>query len=393
MAASGEWVVTADRVTVDDMHAELARCAPVLAAETAACEEQRSLTPRVVDALVDAGLFRLAVASDCGGLEATPAEQVRAVELLARVDGSIGWCALIGVSGGYVSGLLDRGVARELFGPRNAVMAGQIVPAARAERVVGGYRVSGRCRFASGINHATIINVGCAVFDRGQPSGVRSMLLSKRDVTVIENWDTTGMRATGSHDFVVDDVFVPDAYSFSALDPPQARGALYRFPPLFLVTHAGVPLGIAQGALDRVHELARSKETAGSQHVGTRSLLRDDEHALMVIAESEVALAACRALAYGTIEDLWCSVASGAAPSEQQRAMYRAMLVYIHRTCRNIVTELYDLAASSALPHGSPLDKALRDIQTACQHRVVQQKMYRFAGQLFTGLAPGDPFF
>ena len=132
----------------------------MLGAETRACEARRSLTLPVVDALVEAGLFRLAVAADCGGLEASPAEQVRAVELLARLDGSIGWCALIGVSGGYVSGLLDRGVARELFEPRNAVMAGQIVPAARAERVPGGYRVSGRCRFASGINHATIINVG-----------------------------------------------------------------------------------------------------------------------------------------------------------------------------------------------------------------------------------------
>ncbi len=113
-------------------------------------EAERCLSPAVVRAMQEAGVFRLAIPRVYGGLELDPLTQVRVVEELSSMDGSVGWCAMIGIAGGYASACLDPPVAQRLFGNSDAVLAGQVMPVGRAELVDGGYRVSGRWRFGSG---------------------------------------------------------------------------------------------------------------------------------------------------------------------------------------------------------------------------------------------------
>ncbi len=143
--------------------------APLIQESLGAIEAERRLPAKVVDALRTLGAFRLAVPQAYGGLELDPMTQVRVVEELSRMDGSVGWCAMISSAGSFASAFLAPAVAQRLCGPVDFSLAGQVVPVGRAELVNGGYRVTGRYRFGSGCQHASVIAGGCVVFEDGKP--------------------------------------------------------------------------------------------------------------------------------------------------------------------------------------------------------------------------------
>jgi alkylation response protein AidB-like acyl-CoA dehydrogenase len=375
--------------------------APLIQDSLSTMEAERRLSPQVVDALRALGAFRLAVPQAYGGLELDPMTQVRVVEELSRLDGSVGWCAMISSAGSFASAFVAPAVAQRLCGHINFSLAGQVVPVGRAELVEDGYRVTGRYRFGSGCQHASVIVGGCVVFEGGKPRQlahgrpeIRVLMFPPSACKILDTWHTTGLAGTGSHDFVVEDVFVPFEESWSFAERPQCSGALYRFPPLFLVTHAGVPLGIARAAIDAVIELANRKELAPDPHklFGSR-LLREESRAHEIIAVAEGTLAAARSFVYSTLEELWDTLGRNEKPSPRQRALYRIMLIDAHRMAKEVVSMMYDLAATSAIYRSHPLDRLMRDILTACQHGVVHPKMYRPAGRLLLGMESGDPLF
>jgi alkylation response protein AidB-like acyl-CoA dehydrogenase len=381
--------------TPDEILAAVRAMEPAIQTARDRIEAQRRLPPELLRTIMEAGVFRMAVPRVYGGGEFDPMTQVRVVEELSRMEGSVGWLAMIGAAGGPLAAFLDPPVAQRFYGSVDSVFAGQIRPPQHAEVVQGGFRVSGRYRFASGCQHASAMTCGCTLYENGkpllhpngQPKG-RVMLIPASKVTIIDTWDTTGMRGTGSHDFVVDDVFVPAEESVSVLEPPRVAGPLYRFPPIYLVCHTGVPLGIARGALDCVLELCGRKELMPS-----RQLLRDDTHTQETIAWAEASIEAARNYAYGTLEDLWETLCRGDKVSVKQRAHYRLMMVYCHQSAKQVISVLYDLAATSAIFRSHPLERFARDIMTACQHRVVHPRMYRPGGRMLLGLDPDEPFF
>ena len=358
-------------------------------------EVERAMPAPLLRAMQEAGVFRMAVPREYGGAEFDPMTQVGVVEELSRMEGSVGWLAMIGAAGGTMAAFLEPDVARRLFGQVESVFAGQLRPPQHAEVVEGGFRVSGRYRFASGCRHASAMTCGCVLFENGKPSlrsdgqqKGRVMLIPASKVTIVDTWDTTGMRGTGSHDFVVDDVFVPAEESVSVLEPPRVSGPLYTFVPIYLVCHTGVPLGIARGALDSMLELCGRKELMPS-----RVLLRDDTQVQETIAWAEATVEAARCYAYGTLEDLWETLCQGERASVRQRAHYRLMMVHCHQIAKQVIGVLYDLAATSAIFRSHPLERFMRDIMTACQHRVVHPRMNRPGGRMLLGLEPDEPFF
>jgi alkylation response protein AidB-like acyl-CoA dehydrogenase len=387
--------------TVTDIITATRALAPLIQESLGAIETERRLPPPVVDALRKLGAFRMAVSRDYGGLELDPMTQVRVVEELSRMDGSVGWCAMISSAGSFASAFMVPEVAQRLCSSVDFSIAGQVVPTGRADLVEGGYRVTGRYRFGSGCQHATLMSGGCVVFESGKPRElakrrpeIRVMSFPPSACRILDTWHTTGLAGTGSHDFVVEEVFVPFAESWSFAERPHCSGALYRFPPLFLVTHAGVPLGIARAAIDAVIELAQHKELMPDPHklFGSR-LLRDESRVHEAIAVAEGALAAARGFAYSTLEELWEMLSRNEKPSPRQRALYRIMLIDVHRTGKEVVSAMYDLAATSAIYRSHPLERLMRDILTACQHGIVHPKMYRPAGRLLLGMESGDPLF
>jgi len=171
-------------------------------------------------------------------------------------------------------------------------------------------------------------------------------------------------------------------------DAPRCPGPLYSFPQMYLVSHAGVPLGIARSALDFTLELATRKEATPG-----KLLMRDDTQVQETIGWAEAQLGAARSFVYGTLADLWETLCKGDRATTRQRAAYRLMITYSHQAAKQIISTLYDLAATSSIFKASRLERDMRDILTACQHRVVHPKMYRPAGRLLLGLEPDEPFF
>jgi len=367
---------------------------PTMRQSAETIEADRRLPPDLARRLMEAQVFRLGTPRAYGGPELDPMSQVRVVEELARIEGSVGWLSMISTAGSFLAAFLDPPVAQRFFGNVDSVLAGNLRPPQRADLVDGGYRVSGRFRFGSGCRHASVMACGCVVYERGEPRlnrrgepHIRVMLVPVSKVTIIDVWDTTGMRGTGSNDYIVDNVFVPLEESPSMAEPPRYRAPLYSFPQMYLVSHAGVPLGIARSALDFVISLSGRKEIAPGR------LIRDDTRAQETIAWAEAHLGAARAFVYSTLEDIWATLNQGDKPTAQQRANYRLMITYSHQAAKDLISKLYDLAATSSIFRTGHLDRDMRDIMTACQHRVVHSNMYSPAGRLLLGLDPEEPFF
>jgi indole-3-acetate monooxygenase len=368
---------------------------PQIRAASATIEAERRLPPALARGLMEAGVFRMGVPRDYDGFEIDPMGQVRVVEELSRIEGSVGWLSMISSAGSFLAAFLEPAAARRLFDGVESVLAGQIRPPQRADLVAGGYRVSGTFHFASGSHHASIFVCGCIVHENGAPRmhgrnpEFRALLVPAAKVKIVDVWDTTGMRGTGSNDFVVDNVFVPFEDGTTMLEASHCRRPLYAFPPLFLVSHCGVPLGIARSTLDFVEELSLRKQWM----MPGGKLMRDDSGVQETIAASEAQLGAARSYVYSTLEDLWATLSGGGKPSPQQRAQYRMSMTYAHQAAKQIIATLYDTAATSSIFRTNRLDRDLRDIMTACQHRVVHLKMYRPAGRLLLGLESEEPLF
>ena len=213
--------------------------APLIAANAPRIERERAITPEVIAALHEARLFRMLMPRSCGGLEVDPLTYVQALEEIAKADGSTAWC--IGqasgrsVSAAYVA----PEVAREIFGDARAVMAsGPSGTNTKAVVVPGGYRATGSWSFASGIKHAGWLACHCALFEpdgtpRLEPDGKpaeRTLLFPKSSARVTDIWRVVGLKGTGSDNYTIEDLFVPDAYSYTRESPDDRRetGPLYR---------------------------------------------------------------------------------------------------------------------------------------------------------------------
>jgi indole-3-acetate monooxygenase len=242
---------------------------PMIVAARDEVERARSLPVEMVELLKRAGMFRIAMPRNWGSPELDLLSQLRVIEELSSADGSVGWCVMIGCDSGYLSAFLDQRVAREMYSELDMVTASSFgKPAGRAERVDGGYRVAGRWRFSSGCQHSAWFFAGCLVHENGRPvtsdrglPDTKCCFFPAGQCEIIDTWYTTGLRGTGSNDFVVNDVFVPEERTMSWRNPRVRRpGALYALPYVFAAKVVAVPLGIARGALQAFKEMARKAE-------------------------------------------------------------------------------------------------------------------------------------
>jgi alkylation response protein AidB-like acyl-CoA dehydrogenase len=368
---------------------------PEIARSVESMDRERMVPMPLIHEMRILGLFRMSWPRDWGGYEADPLTQIEIFEEISRLDGSVGWIATFGALNAFAAAKLDPTACRELFPTPDTVSAGQYAPIGRAERVKGGFKVTGHWSFGSGCRHAEIMSGGVIVFENGAPrldaNGLpesRMVLFpTERCTILLDTWDTVGLRGTGSHDYTVKDIFVPIEHSFSFFDPPKFEGPLFGFAPLFLFSHLPMPLGIARAAIDAAVALGSQKRTWP-----TGRHLKDDAKFQENVAEAEAVLGAARSYAFAVVGDLWETLSRGRAPTARERALFRLSLIQVTRAAKDVVSQMYDAAATSAIQCGNPLDRQFRDILTVCQHRVVQTKMYRPIGQTLLGLDSKDPF-
>jgi len=200
---------------------DISALARELAAET---ESRRQLADELVARLRDSGLLRGGAPLEVGGLELAPGPALRCAEEIARGDASAGWCVSIAITSSLLAAYLRAESRAELFGDGQAVAAGVWAPRGKARSVDGGVVVSGRWAFCSGIMHSDLLFAGCfvesdtsAANERPRPSVVA---IRKEDLQIQDTWHTLGLRGTGSHDAVADEVFVPGTQVLSLFDGP-----------------------------------------------------------------------------------------------------------------------------------------------------------------------------
>ena len=289
-------------------------------------EQSQRLPLPLVDAMAQAGLFRLWIPRSLGGEETDPMTLVRVVEEISHTDGATCWC--LGIGGEYVvfGGYLSADAAREIYGSDPLVRtAGALRPFGNAVVVDGGYRVTGRWPLGSGCQHSGWIVGGCRILDGDQPrllpNGtplVRILFFPAADCEILDTWHSIGLRGTGSHDYTVTDVFVPAARSLSFREPPVEPGPLYTIPTiaLFATALAAVALGIARHAIDLWVALAQTKIASRS-----RQSLRDDVTMQASLGQGEAVLRSGRAFLYETLGEAWGVVNAGQRLNVSQVAM------------------------------------------------------------------------
>jgi indole-3-acetate monooxygenase len=367
------------------------RLAPQIQASAEEIEQSRRLPLPLVEAIAQAGLFRLWIPRALGGEEVDPMTLVRVVEEVSRADGATGWCMAIGGEYGVFGGYLPTEAARDIYGSDPLVRtAGAFRPFGNAVVVDGGYRVTGRWPLGSGCQHSAWIVGGCRILDgdrpRLTPDGApvtRILFFPAADCKILDTWHSIGLRGTGSHDYAVADVFVPATRSLSFRERPTEAGPLYMMPTiaLFGTVLAAVPLGIARHAIDILLELAETKIASRS-----RQSLRADVTMQANLGHAEALLRSGRAFLYEALGEAWRVISAGQMLSIAQRAMLWLASSHAVATAKQ-ATELMFSAGGSASPYTSGgLERCVRDIHAAGQHITVAPANYQMAGQAFLDL-------
>ena len=383
--------------TSDDIVAAAIHLAPQIRAARDELEATRQIPLPLAQALAAAGLLQLHLPRAMGGLELPPLTAFRAIEELSKIDGSVGWCAMIATAGSLLGGWLRVDVGRALCGqPPDWRLAGSLRPQGKAYPVEGGYRVRGRWDFASGITHANWLVCACTLMDgdtpRQTPAGgpaTRMMLIPVDAATMVDTWSVVGMCGTGSHDFIVDDVFVPATHSCSPLtEPPQASGLLYHPRLLFVVLWTGTvanALGIARGAMDAFITLATQVGSSMSP-----TLLRDRALVQTQVAEAEAILSAARAYVLTAVEAAWEAVRADLPDPSREIAQARLAITHGMHEAVRVVDRLFHAAGTNAIYRKNGLERYFRAIHTAAQHAAGLPVHIESAGKVFLGLRPSD---
>ncbi|HJL14545.1 MAG TPA: acyl-CoA dehydrogenase family protein [Sandaracinaceae bacterium LLY-WYZ-13_1] len=363
-----------------------------LAPRAEAIEAARRVPAELSERLGREGFHRLLVPEALGGREVHPAVFASVLEALAHGDAATAWVVMTSSTTGILLAYLDVGVARAILDDApHAALAGVFAPSGRATPTEGGYRLSGRWRYGSGCENAAWRMGGALVFEGDAPRTVdgggpeiRSCFFRADESRVVDTWDVSGLRGTGSHDLEVQDVLVPaERTTCVRLDHPRHEGPLYRF-PLFGLLATGVSavgLGIARRALDEVEAQAKaSRSRGGSKRMAESELVQ------VRVASAEAELAAARALTYETLESVYEHAASGEPLAGGDRARLRMAATHAAGASARVVDACYHLAGGAAIWASSPLQRCLRDVHVMTQHVMVAEPTLKPVGRLLLDL-------
>ncbi|WP_410571693.1 acyl-CoA dehydrogenase family protein [Amycolatopsis sp. cmx-4-61] len=347
--------------------------APELSARAVEAEQLQTLPRDLVERARAAGLFRLATPRGLGGQELPPATIVEVVEELSRADGSAGWTITIGNASAFLA-WLDPAVAADLVaGSPDPVGGGVFAPAGRLTPDGDGkFALAGRWAFCSGSPHTDLFFNGAMVFDGDAPRTVpgrgpdwRLAVVPAAQARVLENWDVTGLRGTGSHDIAIDAVVRQEHTISPFTEPARHDGPLGRFPFFTLVgtMMVGVPLGIARRALDEFTGFAPAKFRPPGP-----GPIADDGDVQLALTRAEGRLRSARAFVFEALGELWDTACAGDVPDVRQRGQFLLAAQQAMRASLSAVDIAFGYAGAGALHADQPMQRCFRDLHAAAQH-------------------------
>ena len=387
-----------DTITSDDPVARAKALGPRILAAGDEVERTRRIPEPLLTELFEARLFRLLLPRSVGGEQVDPSTYLAAIEEVSRHDASIGWNMFVANSSSLIAPFLEPDTARTIFASPRTVLSWGPPNGCELHAEPGGYRVTGRWDFASGCRQANWMGAHAHVREAdgtlrknrfGRPT-VRTVLFPVGKATLLNTWNTIGLRGTASDSYTVENVFVADAFSSTREDPTlrRERGPLYAFTMqgLYAVGVAGVALGTARAMLDAFIDLAQRKTPRGLGRLADSALVRAET------AQAQARLGSARAYLLETLVDIH-AIADDIEPiGLEDRARVRLACANAIHGAIEVADWVYKAAGVDAIFPGSPFERRFRDIHTLSQQIQSRSSHFEAVGQILLGEAP-DVFF
>ena len=359
-------------------------------------EESRKLAPALVDHLAETGLFRLGLPKFLRGWSDDPTEVLKAYEILSSGEAAAGWSAWNNHLACTFGRFLDEESMREIYKDGSHVYANSARPEGVAEITSGGYTINGRWTLVSGCEISDWFALRCLVTGEGLPktlgpgAKLKLFFIPKSAIEVIDTWHVGGLRGTGSHDVVVKDHFVPEAYAVD-FESPVAIDTPYSRLPIGCLNSAGnaaIALGIFRAALDDLVRICLEKVTPGKNPD-----LRDRDRVQSVVAKGRTLLDAARGQLHNAVSVIWEQAQAGTEYTDIQLADVWSASYQAATTSRDMVTEIYAAAGTVSLYTKNLIERAHRDVHAVNQHGIVQPHWMNQAGMAYVGLKPTGAMF
>jgi len=378
---------SADQATLDQVLSRITALAPMVSRLAPDIEQGRRLPAELVSALKSTRIYGMLVPRRYGGLELDPLSAFQAVAALARLDGSVGWNAMIGHIGALMPFLASPTLCEQIYHDRqDHIMAGSGQPVGTADRVPGGWKVTGSWPFASGCQNAEWIGGTCVMMESGSPIDasdgpgpmIRTCFMPAEYWEIRDTWHTFGLKGTGSHDVALTDVFVPDEnfleFPFGTSFAPDPICG--KFPEVLLLAHAALAVGIAEGA---IMDLVALAGTGVKQQFMTTPLV-ETERFKEGLARLDAELMAARALLEVQTTRVWQNPDRSTAKDLAGVAEQLQSAIWITSACVRVAEGCFELAGSRAVYESSSLQRRMRDLRVAAQHMAVSPRHYVTAG-------------
>ena len=364
-------------------------------------DQDRRLSDEVVEAMVDAGLFHAVQPARFGGSELDHATIVEITSIISKSCASAGWILGNFICHQYMLANWPKEAQEEIWSPSpETLLSGVVIfPCGKAVREGNGYRLKGHWPFGSGSWHTKWCVFG-AMTDEGTgdgPTAYKMFNVPRSDYSIIETWETAGLRGTGSNDLVVDDVFVPEHRALNLEDIKGGDhpgsdvnpGAVYRVPvyAMFPYVLNGVAMGIAQGVVERYIEKTKTQSARYSgQSIANLTTIQ------VKVAEAAAAVDAAFALSYRNCDEVMEIAKAGGVPTMEQKVKYRRDGAYAVKLSTQAVDLLFGASGGGGLYDKNPISRAFRDVHAVAAHITqtweVNAAMY---GRVMLGLDPENP--
>jgi alkylation response protein AidB-like acyl-CoA dehydrogenase len=361
--------------------------APLIAGEADQIERTRRLTPAVVGALIENGLYRALLPQSLGGSEAAPEIFMQMLEEIAKADASTAWCLGQNSVCAMIAAALDHDTAHEIFNTAPGILAwGAVAHEARA--VEGGYRVTARWDFASGSRQASWLGAHVRIIGTdgtprknadGSPE-MRTILFPLASAVMHDVWQAIGLAGTGTDSYEVHDLFIPDRFAAFRDVPAALRepAPLYRLPTgsTYSLGFAAVSLGVARATLDAAIALARAKHQSLAA-----SAMRDNQAVQGLIGRTEGDLRAARAYLYATANAMWRDLAATGTFSPAHRSAVRLAATWTIQQSAKVVDTAYHMAGATAVFRSNPFERRFRDMHAITQQIQARDTHYEDVGK------------
>ncbi|MFC3051988.1 acyl-CoA dehydrogenase family protein [Kordiimonas pumila] len=345
-------------------------------------QDQRFVSHDIVAELKALGLYNSFVPECFGGTGMHPSDFMRYIERISAADGSVGWVASFCFATKYLSSLPVKTLEVIYADGPDVVFAGAVFPPQTAIKVEGGVRVTGRWGFGSGCMGADVIGVGIKVED-GEKSQLPLMAVLPADKVKIDPvWNTIGMTGTGSHDLVVEDVFVPDDWILVRGGPPSIDTPAYRYPALAMAAQvlAVCGLGVARAAIDHVVGVAgKSKSITGAPSLGDRANVQ------IHLGECEAKLRAAQCWFYERTDAAWKQILAGKELDRTLNMELRLASSHAAKTSADVARACFEMTGTMGIFNENPLSRYLTDALVTAQHAFLAEGTFMNAGKVMVG--------